>query len=205
MPRHYTRVIKRATKKKWSGHYENIDMEFANWSGATISTHHMANHRKLASNSTDLAAPTPSVVKCTRFSVNFQVALDLSSANNKNPLNFKITAYLVFVPEGWPISDTQDPTGVGAQYQQYANLIPKHPEWIMARRQITTFSSTEGAADGMFDSKEVILSSRKLKRNLNSGDSIHFVIVSEQVGNTTTSIPYTLTIIGTSTYWTATN
>ena len=149
--RRYTRVVK--PKKKWAS---NIKV----WNNDTLNEGTAA---LLATNSVqDTATPTPSILKVG----NFKVSADIFfiSSDTLSGFNPVCIGYIVYVPEGW-----------GTSALSFDDLIVKHPEWIMATKTSGSSLSSSSATGGRFAVDSMNVSTR-LKRNLNSGDSIYFYI-----------------------------
>lgn len=112
----------------------------------------------LAQNSTQTTSPTPVIVKCGNFKVQGDVIVTTQSQATNRPV--PLVFYILFVPEGVGISDS---------------LVTTHPEWIMGWTVIDASFITSAAATNT--GSRFSLTSR-LKRNLNSGDSIVAILQS---------------------------
>lgn len=162
--------------------------------------------KQLPINASDSHNPTPPIVKCGRFKCSYEFNLNLNyPATPKNPANYMSQAVLIYVPQGWNITTT------GTVYQQAVqraqiieNLMYSHPEWVIARRQVSTPQVNTAAQSNYFFGDIEYLSS-KLKRNLNSGDFIMFGFytkcIVEQAGET----PFGINVNGICEYKTCSN
>lgn len=203
--RFYTRVIKRAPKKRWASHIENFYLSGANYAGATISAESIALVKSLAITSADNVIPTPVIIKTGRYEAQIHCKFDLSGAANKDYNNYNVAFYMFFIPQGWAIDPGLTPVNFGQKYLQVQNLILSHPEWIIARRMIADWYETPQQNAGTFDSKSLIISS-KLKRNLNSGDQIMCALVVEKMAPAETpNYPFSVKMNATVTYKTCAN
>lgn len=156
--RRYRRTIVRAPRKKWASNYVSVDSDTVTY-GADGT---FAYSKNLASNGTELIPPTPTVIKTGNFKSQFDLTINVAIGSIVSA-----QAFIVFIPEGYfqgvsPITTTM-----------WTNAVIKHPEWLMMWRQLD-FGAV-GAA-GSVDTSVVKMSSR-LKRNLNSGDQIYFLIL----------------------------
>lgn len=202
MARHYTRVIKRAPRKRWAAHLEQFAIELTNYGGTGIIGGSASSFYTLAVSQSDNTTPTPVIIKTGRYKASLQCSLDLSSSTVQNPFNLLINAYILFVPQGWPVPVGGSSTTYVAQFAQIDRIVKGHPEWLIARRQITAWTQTPGAPQGVYDSKDYIISS-KLKRNLNSGDQVMLVLTAEKMtGDSVGSQSFTLKGDGQVTYYT---
>lgn len=199
--RYYTRVIKRAPKKRWASHIEQFVINGTNVQGATIYGGSFAVNKTLAVTNVDTAVPTPTIIKTGRFSLQYSFLLDLHNSNNKAPYDFLVTLYILYIPQGWPIDPGATATNFVNKFDQITNLIGSHPEWIIAKRQLGDWNQIPASADGWYDSKTNVLSS-KLKRNLNSGDQIMLVATVQKAINDATNYPVGCKFQGSVTYYT---
>lgn len=104
----------------------------------------------LAINNAQTGLPTPGILKVA----NIKLSVDLQVSTTQSGSYPGCLCYILFVPEGYSTANL--PTMIG-----------QHPEYIMACK-------TVGAPNGStanFDFQTINMSTR-LKRNLNSGDSI---------------------------------
>ncbi len=114
----------------------------------------------LAQNSSQTTSPTPVIVKCGNFKVQGDVMVQTSgSSSSARPV--PLVFYILFVPEGVGISDS---------------LVTTHPEWIMGWTVID--ASIINSAQGSTTSGNRFSITTRLKRNLNSGDSIVAILQS---------------------------
>lgn len=178
--RTYTRVVR--PKKKWGSNMIGIDMTVANPSGSTSDSGYFAS--TLAANKTESNAPTPVVVKTG----NFKLQADLYSFNQSGSVSGRpeVKCFIVFVPQG------MEPT----TYTAAAGIINNHPEWIMAWKVVDTGAVGLNAT---VDFNRFAMSSR-LKRNLNSGDSILCILLVDGIMPQTT-----VKVKGMCQFWTCAN
>lgn len=173
MPRYYRRRYTRTLvkpKKKWASNI--ISMNDEAFSGYGFS-------KVLVLNKVQANAPTPTVIKTG----NFKVSLDIGIATVSETRHVVLTAYIIYVPEGWPSTQPSD----------FGNLVNTHPEWIMATKVIGGSWSSTGS-----NNTDTLNMSTRLKRNLNSGDGVVFFLTSN-VSVTTGGIT------GNVRYWTCAN
>ena len=150
-------------KKKWATNIKRgeVTRTFESTTGVLV--------EELVSNSTQSNTPTPVIVKTGNFKVSLDASLmTTSDVDFQGPNSF--TAYVVFVPQGVfpPLLTTIAPSTVNG-------LLNDHPEYIMAWRKLDTNAVS---SNRLLESSQVTFSSR-LKRNLNSGDRVCLVLVSE--------------------------
>lgn len=104
----------------------------------------------LVSNSVESATPAPSIVKFARFKMTGTCSTSVAVTNIGNL--FYARLFIVYCPQSYV-------------YDEYSK-ITAHPEYIIAHRDLTLNPAQRTS---------FTLSSR-LKRNLNSGDKIQYVI-----------------------------
>lgn len=141
--RRYTRVVR--PKKKWATNLVDVNAE------GTVDTNKVMFVNTLCQNSTQAGVPTPVVVKAGNFKLQCDAFFTLSQASV-----VEVSLYVVYVPEGSYLITVD----------QGKEFIDKHPEWILAWKY-ATFDYVSGTTN-----IETINVSSRLKRNLNSGDSI---------------------------------
>ena len=112
----------------------------------------------LAQNSSQTTSPTPVIVKCGNFKVQGDVMVTTQGQGTNRPV--PLVFYILFVPEGVGISDS---------------LVTTHPEWIMGWTVID--AQYIGPATTTTSGSRFSVSTR-LKRNLNSGDSVVAILQS---------------------------
>lgn len=172
MPRRYYR--KRTTlkpKKKWAS---NIVIR-----NYTINSGTPQPIIPLVVNSAQAGTPTPVIVKAGNFKVNADIHVSVTGADT--PTQFM--AVVMYVPEGLSISNNA----------ALGTLVAAHPEYIMAWRQFDTTSTSATAQQVNFSSR--------LKRNLNSGDSVVYGILWTDTGAAINNIHASVTVQ----YWTCAN
>lgn len=177
MPRRYyrRRTIIRAPRKKWASNITTRNFTIAPGGDTGIP------YIQLVSNAVQSSAPTPVIVKAGNFKVNADFSITTSGT-----ADIHLIAFIVFLPEGI----------ASANNQQFGNLINSHPEYIMAWRQLDTIPSVTTSDQHL----ESVTFSSRLKRNLNSGDSVVFGILDQS----TTQVSLIKTQI-TCQYWTCSN
>ena len=157
--RRYRRTIVRAPKKKWASNIVNI-----NSSTSPTSSNSQFSVVSLVTNAVQTSSPTPVIVKSGNFKVQGDSYISASSSGT-----FSVSLYVIYAPEGITINDASSANGV----------IRSHPEWVMAWKFISSdYLSTSG---GTSNSNTFSFSSR-MKRNLNSGDSILLICLASGVG-----------------------
>lgn len=185
MPRRYyrRRTIVRAPRKKWATNITTRNYTILPGSSDPLNK---VPYIQLVSNASQSSSPTPVIVKAGNFKVNADVSF-LYSATSANEVH--LVAFVVFLPEGI----------VPADNQQFGNLITAHPEYILAWRQLDA-ERIEATNQNVARNLDRVTFSSRLKRNLNSGDSIVFGIL-DQSSNTVTQVRVSLTCQ----YWTCSN
>lgn len=158
-------------KKKWASNFTAANLNIAN--SATVAK--AADGKVLVQNSVQSSNPTPTIVKAG----NFKVQGDCYFAANvtSNPL-IQCVVYVMYVPQGFTLSTATD----------YETIIDSHPEWIMAWKMLDMNGVTQSVNSFTFSSR--------LKRNLNSGDSIQLIAIAEA------STPVSFAVITKVQYWT---
>lgn len=150
--RRYTRVVR--PKKKWASNialfFDNDPVPFANGIA----------HTTLVKNPAQSSNPTPSIVKTGNFKVSIDSLVTYPSGTTETA-NAVFQFFIAYVPEGWVQTDLN-------------GLITSHPEWILASK---TAGGSYAVGATHFSLDTVNFSSR-LKRNLNSGDSIQLLVTS---------------------------
>lgn len=159
--RRYRRTIIRAPKKKWGSNLINVDMTISNTESVPGNGFYVVT---LAGNKTEANAPTPVVIKTGNFKLQGDLYMTNSSLSAVTP---SIKCYIVFVPQGM----------VPTSYEAANALIQNHPEWIISWRVL---ESSRAVANAAMDSSKFSMSSR-LKRNLNSGDSVYCILTVEGI------------------------
>lgn len=155
MARYYRRryrTIVRAPKKKWASNIQNIAMTTV---GSTLL---QFGTQDLVINTTETSTPTPVIIKTGNIKVQGDYYFRLNSSSS-----VQLALYVVFVPQGVPVTSAT-----------LANdLITNHPEWIMAWKYV---GNDYGTTTAEVNSDRFSFSSR-LKRNLNSGDTIKLIAI----------------------------
>lgn len=161
--RRYTRVVR--PKKKWASNFRDILMRFPQ----NTAIPEFAQVKLLCVNGEEtqgvgpqalVISPTPVIVKTGNYKVQCDVAMGTSAA-----ALVSVYVYVVYIPEGVLVENT-----LQASYNFYNQLVLKHPEWVLAWKQV---GSELISANTNID--RVTFSSR-LKRNLNSGDGVYLVV-----------------------------
>lgn len=174
-------------KKKWATNIVSEYMTIAPSTGRSF-----GRAAALVTNSTQGNSPTPVILKCGNFKCSVDAWYNLSTASTADISMPSVTAYIVFVPQGFFPTDVSEATSA-----QIDSLIADHPEYIMAWRTINT-NFVGGTA--RMESFAVTFSSR-LKRNLNSGDRVCMIIRA----STDISANFSLQGSYTCQYWTCAN
>ena len=162
-------------KKRWA---TNIIQYTKDFSGSETL---MATTQVLVSNSVQASNPTPTILKAG----NFKVQGDCLVAGTVTAGVITISLYVMYIPEGITIANASS-----AQ-----NLINAHPEWIMAWKFISANKVQSGQTTEDVDAFSF---SSRLKRNLNSGDSIQLIGLA--AGNVSA-----VSLRGMAQYWTCAN
>lgn len=184
--RRYTRTIVRAPKKKWCSNILDVIMETpgagVSHPVATLSSSFMT----LAENKTEANSPTPVVIKTgnVKFQADLHFAKGSTASTSAEPV---ATLYIVYVPQGWLINTAQSAS----------SLVANHPEWIMAWKVLESVYVT--AVTSIDDSSRFTITSR-LKRNLNSGDSVAAIVIYDNLPEGITGV-----IRGKCQFWTCAN
>lgn len=157
--RRYRRTIVRAPKKKWCSNLVALNMNVSNTGASATEAYYI---QTVANNKTETTIPTPVIVKTGNFKI--QGDLNFQHSGTVDTTAFTTaTLYIIYLPEGIIPND----------YATMNNVIQNHPEWIMGWRYL---ESGVMNPNKWTDSNRFSLSTR-LKRNLNSGDSIAAVLI----------------------------
>ena len=169
------RTIIRAPKKKWATNIINFNKATTGTATQQFAT------VQLVTNSTQPSSPTPVIVKTG----NFKIQGDVYVVPGTSGAQTEVSLYVVYVPEGVTMNDA-----AGAQ-----NLILAHPEWIMAWKFVNANRTTTTTPENT----ETFSFTSRLKRNLNSGDSI--VLLCLAMGSNLSRANFS----GMAQYWTCAN
>lgn len=171
--RRYTRVVK--PKIKWATNLVDIT------GNATSSANKVVFTTTVCVNSAQSGTPTPVIVKTGNFKLQCDAYFTLSQ-----PSVVEFSVYIMYVPEGSSILG----------YDGAREFVEKHPEWILAWKY-STFDYVSGTSN-----VETIRVSSRLKRNLNSGDSIKLI----GLGSTSTGTTFSAQgLSGKCQFWTCAN
>lgn len=140
----------------------------------------------LVSNSTQSATPTPVVVKTGNFKIQGDCYVNTQQSGTIISVTSQIILYVMYLPE------------VVVSQANPVTAIQDHPEWVLAWKVVDMNVGSSG--NGSSNSNAFSFSSR-LKRNLNSGDTIALVAV---ITNGSTG-PVNVTIKYAAQYWTCAN
>ena len=156
--RYYRRYVRAAPKKKWATNMKTGSLTVNVAAGATGHAEEV-----LVSNSTQTASPTPVVVKTGNFKVQGDCFLTSTAAVGST---VQVILYVMYLPEvvfasSSPITTIQD-----------------HPEWIMGWKAVDLNFASSSSNGNSFSF------STRLKRNLNSGDTVALVAVIRNSGST---------------------
>lgn len=144
----------------------------------TSGTGHMED--VLVANSTQSATPTPVVVKAGNFKI--QGDCYLSTGQSQITFSTSVVLYVMYLPE------------VVVASANPITAINDHPEWIMAWKVVDL------NVGGTSSNGNAFTFSSRLKRNLNSGDSIALVAVMRDA-----TAQCTMRVNYTAQYWTCAN
>ena len=176
--RYYRRPVRVvAAKKKWATNITSASL-YAQIPGQETN----AGAYELCVNSQQATTPTPVIVKTGNFKIQGDCYVASSATLGSNT---QLTLYVMYLPEGMGVSTNT----------HYATLVSNHPEWIMAWKvlDMTSGVSTSNGTAFSFSSR--------LKRNLNSGDSVALVAVARNG----IAQPIQVTVNFTAQYWTCAN
>lgn len=167
MPRRYyskrTRVVR--PRKKWATNFATVGQPVAATMQLTAGQVHTESYSNvLVQNTSQSSNPTPVIVKAGNFKIKGDMKLSVRRTQGGDmgvPSMTSCVIYIMYVPEGLTAT---------------AALITNHPEWIMAwspvdinMNDITATSNTQNVNKFSFSSR--------MKRNLNSGDSVVCLLV----------------------------
>lgn len=178
--RRYTRTIVRAPKKRWASNIIELSGTPERDTNGQFSY-----YKTLAVNKSEGSAPSPVIVKTGNFKVQFDLNINVAASGLVD-----CKAFILYLPQG-----------MLSEPYNYTNLYPviaNHPEWIIAWRQLD-FGNANAA--GTIDTSVVKFSSR-LKRNLNTGDTVIFALLGT---GDFTGITYAANIKGLAQLWTCAN
>lgn len=141
-------------KKRWASNFASANLSLS----TTSSQAKAATGQVLVQNSTQSSSPTPTIVKAG----NFKVQGDCYIVPPQGSASLvQAVLYVMYVPQGFTLTTAAD----------YENLVQSHPEWIMTWKMLDMNGTTTQLSSFTFSSR--------LKRNLNSGDSIQLVAMTE--------------------------
>lgn len=198
--RYYRRVYRvAAPKKKWASDIGQgiLSIQEQEQSGTGPGGYVTIASNKVCGNSESGVFPTPVILKVG----NFKTQIDGSVEGVMDPMR-SVVLYLMFIPEG------VDPTAVyTTNLGTKQSIADKHPEWIMGWKRIDVNTSYSGAPQaGNLVSMSPTSFTSRLKRNLNSGDSIYFVLVSKKdMATSGSSSSYTVSVHWSAQFWTCSN
>lgn len=180
MPRRYyrSRIRYVAPKKKWASNIVNGTVELSIiGSGVEGAISGVFGQYTLAENKSQSFAPTPTIIKTANFKVQGILSFDLESSGTTYVSN--LNCYIIYMPEG-VANVTRD-------------IVNAHPEWIMGWTKVNIINPP-GTSLNNYATKFSV-TSKKLKRNLNSGDKIVLGFVGETpiTGNNTYSKTFPIT------------
>lgn len=196
--RYYRRVYRvAAPKKKWASDIgQGILTINEQEQTGSLTNYVTVTSNKVCGNSESGVFPTPVVLKVGNFKVQIDGHVEGAMDSMRN-----VVLYLMFIPEGVDPT-TVYTTNLGAKQ----SIADKHPEWIMGWKRIDVNTSTSSAQTTNLVSMSPTSFSSRLKRNLNSGDSIYFVMVSSKdVATAGSSSSYTVSVHWTAQFWTCSN
>lgn len=164
-------------KKKWATNMKSGTMT----KNTTNPLEHM--EEVLVSNSTQVSTPTPVIVKTGNFKVQGDCYLYVTGTNINSAT--QLIMYVVYLPE------------VVVNQANPATAIQDHPEWIMGWKVVDL-----NLANATNTQSTSFSFSSRLKRNLNSGDTVALVALLRN-GNTQNTVTYSVNY--TCQYWTCSN
>lgn len=188
--RRYTRVVK--PKKKWASNLKSVYLDSADTDNPITLSATSGFALPLAVNSLGTASPTPVILKVGNFKCNFDFSVQYSSL--ASTANTVVLAFIMYLPEGLGLASNQS---AQAAFEQYAGIVDKHPEWILAWKQL----GSEISQANIQNYERVSFSSR-LKRNLNSGDTIALIVL---FSDKKATVPYAIRFSATTQFWTCAN
>lgn len=164
MPRRYyrSRIRYIAPKKKWASNIVNTTVTLSMiGSGTQGAISGVFGQTVLAENKSQSFAPTPTIIKTANFKVQGVFTFDVEIGGSS--LVTDLNCYIIYMPEG--VSNvTRD-------------VVNAHPEWIMGWTKINIVNPPGTSANNY--ATKFSVTSKKLKRNLNSGDKIVLGFVGE--------------------------
>lgn len=178
MARYYRRryrTIVRAPKKKWAS---NIQQEIIQTTGTATKQYGV---KTLVQNSSELSSPTPVILKTGNIKIQGDYRVLASTTQGHTD----VSLYVMFVPQGFGITEAAAAEAI----------VSNHPEWIMAWKYlgVNQVSSTK------VENCDSFSFSSRLKRNLNSGDTIQLICIARGYDMTGVSVNYAAQ------YWTCAN
>lgn len=190
--RYYRRPVRVvAAKKKWATNFKYGHVEQPITSAAA------EGYQLLVANSLQTSLPTPVIIKTGNFKVQGDCAISISGSSGYGYSGMMITLYVMYLPEAL-VSQQAEGTNV------MSRAVEDHPEWIMAWKVIDTnlLTSTNITSNSVGFSF-----SSRLKRNLNSGDSVALITIIKNAGSGTgsTAPNFTFRLNYAVQYWTCSN
>lgn len=199
MPRRYyskrTRVVR--PRKRWATNFATVGQPVTATMQLTAGQVHTESYSNvLVQNTAQSSNPTPVIVKAGNFKIKGDMKLSLTQTSGSIefglPSMTSCVIYILYVPEGLTAT---------------AALITSHPEWIMAWSPVD-INMDEASTAGKTQNVNKFSFSSRLKRNLNSGDSIVCLLVLNfatpaDSGNHTVALNISPAIL--CQYWTCSN
>ena len=165
MPRRYyrSRIRYIAPKKKWASNIVNGTVQISIiGSGVESSVYGVYGQFALAENKTQTFAPTPTIIKTANFRAQGILSFSVESDSTTETLITNLNCYIIYLPEG-----------VGTVTRDIVNA---HPEWIMGWTKINI---VDPAGNNNNYATKFSVTSKKLKRNLNSGDKVVIAFIGD--------------------------
>lgn len=134
----------------------------------TVSSGSASDVALLVTNSSQTSIPTPVIIKTGNFKIQGDCIFSSGSGLQTGVM---IALYIVYLPEST--------VGPNADYDK---LISSHPEWVLGWKYVDTSYVGNPGTSAVNNSSGFTFSSR-LKRNLNSGDSIGLVALVHNAGS----------------------
>ena len=166
--RRYTKTIVRAPRKRWNVTADQYHSEETNYTGDWVYT------GTIAYNADDAAQPTPVVLKCKNATVYGSLSVTTVSQAGAGPLF--VMAYIVYFPQ-IVYASMGGLTGAGL-WNFIIAILDDHPEWIMSTKNVNLQYDGNAAERATVRWTQT---TRKLKRNLKSGDRLMMIVTSRML------------------------
>ena len=172
--RRYTKTIVRAPRKRWNVVNDNYHSESTQYGGS------FSYVGTMVYNSDDNAQPTPVILKCKNATIYGSLSIrNNQAAGDQNPLF--VMSYVVYVPE-IVYTTIEDLASATDLFPFCEKLLDDHPEWIMSAKNVNLQYNGEV---GERATVRWTQTTRKMKRNLKSGDRLMMFIMVRFIGTAT--------------------